>query len=279
MPEPHWARTRGRPPPSGGFFPVRLFVWAPTPEGSAVLSRHRRTCGRSPQAYPSLASGARSAPPLPDVRGRSGLPRWWRGPSPAAPCPPRACSQNREAGRRSGWAWGPAPSCIGGMSSCPLSGRHEPLPATWAFLESGGSRLRPQPGEPLSAQPPSAAAVPETPLAPWPAQAARHLLLPRQALCRPWPWDGKVPRVAGGENAATASFFLLWSARKRRPVATSLPQPQEVWLVGGGEGPLRQAPAAGASGGLLPLPAQASWWLQGPLCPLLNGLFSVLSSP
>lgn len=166
-----------------------------------------------------------------------------------------------------------------GDEFCPLSGRHEPLPATWAFLESGGSRLRPQPGEPLSAQPPSAAAVPETPLAPWPAQAARHLLLPRQALCRPWPWDGKVPRVAGGENAATASFFLLWSARKRRPVATSLPRPQEVWLVGGGEGPLRQAPAAGASGGLLPLPAQASWWLQGPLCPLLNGLFSVLSSP
>lgn len=32
---------------------------------------------------------------MPDVRGRSGLPRWWRSPSPAAPCPLWACSQNQ----------------------------------------------------------------------------------------------------------------------------------------------------------------------------------------
>lgn len=45
LPEPQWAQTLGWPPPSGGFFPVRLVVWAPTSEGSAVLSWRCRTRG------------------------------------------------------------------------------------------------------------------------------------------------------------------------------------------------------------------------------------------
>lgn len=164
------------------------------------------------------------------------------------------------------------------MSSCPLSGRHEPLPAAWAFLESGGARLSPQPGEPPSTQPPSAAAVPETPPPFCHARGCSavtgwHLQLSRQVFCRPQLWEMKVPRVAGGENAAT--FFLLWSARKCWPVAASLPRPQEVRLVGvRGRGPAR--PGQGCRGFRGPsclFPPQASWWLQGPLCPLLNGLF------
>lgn len=130
----HWARTLGRPPPSGGFFPVRLVVWAPAPEGSTALSRHRRTCRRSPRA-----SGAGSAPPLPDVRGWSDSPGGGKVPAPRPPAQPRPAVRSGEAGRSSGCPWGPAPPRIGGVSSCPLSGQHKPLPAAWAFLESGGA--------------------------------------------------------------------------------------------------------------------------------------------